>query len=233
MKNLKYIFIILGILFIIGVSIFIFYRKVSNNSVSNTTENKTEISRTSTENSNTKDSSKDNYNIANESTNNETISNTSKQIIEEQISNFSTKIYSKKDSERQTNLNITSSVLNGTVVEPGDTFSFTETVGKATPERGYQKADIYDENGNKTKGYGGGNCQISSTLYNAVLQLPNLTVTERHPHSKKVPYVEKGKDAAVAYGSVDLKFINNYDFSIKIYCSVDNENVNITIVKLQ
>lgn len=53
-------------------------------------------------------------------------------------------------------------------------------------------------NGNKKKGYGGGNCQVSSTLYNAVLAVPSLTVTERHPHSNHVPYVPEGKDAAVA-----------------------------------
>lgn len=151
---------------------------------------------------------------------------------EENISEFSTKIYSTKDTARQTNLEITSSKLNGTVVEPGKTFSFTDTVGKATPEEGYKEADMYDENGNKVKGYGGGNCQISSTLYNAVLTLPSLQVTERHSHPKKVPYVEKGKDASVAHGSVDFKFVNNYDYNIKIYCSVDKKNVYVRIVKL-
>lgn len=151
---------------------------------------------------------------------------------EENISEFSTKIYSTKDTARQTNLEITSSKLNGTVIEPGKTFSFTDTVGKATPEEGYKEADMYDENGNKVKGYGGGNCQISSTLYNAVLALPSLQVTERHSHPKKVPYVEKGKDASVAHGSVDFKFVNNYDYNIKIYCSVDKKNVYVRIVKL-
>ncbi len=156
---------------------------------------------------------------------------TTNEHIEENISEFSTKIYST-DSARQTNLEITSSKLNGTIVEPTQTFSFTNTVGKATPEEGYKEADIYDENGNKVKGYGGGNCQISSTLYNAVLALPSLQVTERHSHPKKVPYVKKGKDASVAHGSVDFKFINNYDYSIKIYCSVDKKNVYVRIVKL-
>lgn len=71
----------------------------------------------------------------------------------------------------------------------GETFSFCNTVGKATSEAGYQKADIFDSDGNVTKGYGGGNCQISSTLYNAVLALPSLSIVERHEHSKKVYYV--------------------------------------------
>lgn len=114
----------------------------------------------------------------------------------------------------------------------GETFSFCDTVGKATPERGYQKADIFDKDGNVIKGYGGGNCQISSTLYNAVLSLPSISITERHEHSKKVYYVPEGKDAAVAYGSIDFKFKNDYDYDIKIYSSSSTNSVDIKIVKL-
>ena len=114
----------------------------------------------------------------------------------------------------------------------GETFSFCNTVGKATPERGYQKADVFDKDGNRIKGYGGGNCQISSTLYNAVLALPNLSVVERHEHGEKVYYVPEGKDAAVAYGSIDFKFKNNYEYDIKIYASSDKNNIYVQIVKL-
>ena len=96
----------------------------------------------------------------------------------------------------------------------GETFSFCDTVGKATPEDGYQKADIFDKDGNVTKGYGGGNCQISSTLYNAVLKIPSLTVIERHEHSSDVYYVPEGQDAAVSYGSVDFKFRNDNSYLI-------------------
>ena len=77
-----------------------------------------------------------------------------------------------------------------------------------------------------------GKCQISSTLYNAVLQIPTLTVIERHPHSGKVDYVEEGKDAAVAYGSVDFKFKNDNNYDIKIYSSTNSETVDIKIVKI-
>ncbi len=114
----------------------------------------------------------------------------------------------------------------------GAIFSFCNTVGKATPDRGYQKADVFDKDGNEIKGYGGGNCQISSTLYNAVLALPNLSIVERHEHSKKVYYVSEGKDAAVAYGSIDFRFKNNYDYDIKIYASTDGNNIYISIVKV-
>ena len=114
----------------------------------------------------------------------------------------------------------------------GETFSFCNTVGKATPEEGYEKADIFDKDGNVVKGYGGGNCQISSTLYNAVLTLPSIEIIERHEHSQKVYYVPVGKDAAVAYGSIDFKFKNNYDYDIKIYATPSTNNIDIKIVKL-
>lgn len=150
---------------------------------------------------------------------------------ETDISSFSTKIYIK-EAGRQHNISLTCSKLNNTIVKSGETFSFCNTVGKATAAEGYEKADIYDSNGNIVKGYGGGNCQISSTLYNAVLASPNLTVIERHPHSRQVNYVASGKDAAVSYGSVDFKFRNDNDYDIKIYASNSENSVDIRIVKL-
>lgn len=237
MKNAKYILIgLVAIFTIVGVAFFIL--KNNSNSISNKETNTTEYTRTSTDYNNTV-TQNTNSNVQNnthvqEQTNIPAVEEPKTPIhapIEEDLSSFSTKIYSK-DSNRQNNLRITSSTLNGKVVESGKTFSFTQTVGKSTPQKGYQEADIYDKDGNKIKGYGGGNCQISSTLYNAVLALPSLNVIERHPHSKKVPYVKEGKDAAVAHGSIDFKFVNNYDFPIKIYCSVDSNNVSVRIVKV-
>ena len=151
---------------------------------------------------------------------------------EKEISSFSTKIYST-DSARQNNVQITCNTLNGTIVKKGDTFSFYNTVGQASTSKGYQKADIFDKNGNKKKGLGGGNCQVSSTLYNAVLNISDLVVTERHEHSNYVPYIEKGKDAAVAYGSYDLKFRNNSQNDIKINCSTDGANVTATLIEMK
>ena len=240
MKRSKYIFIgIIVVLIIVGI----IFRKNFYNSISYKDNTNTEYTRTSTEENikseNSQNTNSDNYNtssIQEQPNANSIESKVSEPSItptplEEDLSNFSTKIYSK-DPNRQNNLRITSEILNGKVVESGNTFSFTETIGKATSKRGYKEADIYDKDGNKIKGYGGGNCQVSSTLYNAVLLLPPLKVTERHPHSKKVPYVKEGKDAAVAYGSIDFKFVNNYDFSIKIYCTVDSNNISVRIVKL-
>lgn len=79
----------------------------------------------------------------------------------------------------------------------------------------------------------GGNCQISSTLYNAVLSVPTLVVTERHEHSNHVPYVQKGKDAAIAYGSYDFKFRNNSGNDIKINCSTDSKSITVTLISLK
>ena len=138
---------------------------------------------------------------------NDTSFTTSSPQKETEIASFSTKIYTK-DSQRQNNVSITCNSLNDTVVENGKTFSFCGTVGKATSSKGYKKADVF-KNGEKVKALGGGNCQVSTTLYNAVLKIPELKVTERHSHSNSVPYIQEGKDAAVAYGSYDFKFINN------------------------
>ena len=149
----------------------------------------------------------------------------------EEIGAFSTKIYTK-DSNRQNNITITCSILNDTDVENGETFSFCNTVGQSSPSKGYKKADVY-KNGEKAKGYGGGNCQISTTLYNAVLEAPGLKVTERHEHSNKVPYIQDGKDAAVAYGSYDFKFVNNTGSTIRIKASNTPDLVSVSLVKLE
>lgn len=78
-----------------------------------------------------------------------------------------------------------------------------------------------------------GNCQISSTLYNAVLAVPNLVVTERHAHSNSVPYIAAGKDAAVAYGSYDLKFKNDSGNDVKILASTDGATVTTTLLVIK
>lgn len=116
---------------------------------------------------------------------------------ETQISNFETKIYTK-DQDRQNNISITCSSLNDTIINNGDTFSFCDTVGKATFDKGYKKADVFVK-GNVVEALGGGNCQVSTTLYNAVSKLDGIEITERHNHSNSVPYITKGQDAAVSY----------------------------------
>ena len=112
-------------------------------------------------------------------------------------------------------------------------FLFVIPFGDTTQDKGYVAADSFDEDGDTIQTYGGGVCQISSTLYNAVLALPEqLTVVERHPHSKPVAYVEQGKDATVSYSSVDFRFQNNLEHPIKIYASYEDTSITIRIVKI-
>ena len=88
----------------------------------------------------------------------------------------------------------------------------------------------FDTNGNKIKVPGGGMCQISSTIYNAVL-MASLEVTERHPHSRRVYYVPKDKDATIYYGSLDFKFKNNSGADLKIDASNTDTDVTIKLIK--
>lgn len=200
--------------------------------------NTIEVNRTSTDisNLNLNDISNNtiNNNIVSTNQANNTSNSSSSKVSnksEELLAQFSTRIYST-DSARQNNLEITSKKLNGTVVKPNETFSFTKTIGPSTAAKGYEEADIYDSNGNKIKGYGGGNCQVSSTLYNAVQKVSSLEVVERHEHSNTVPYVKEGHDAAVAYGSVDFKFKNTNNFSIKILVETSKKYVVVKLMKI-
>ena len=150
--------------------------------------------------------------------------------VETDISSFSTNLTG--DSARLNNINITCNTLNGTTIKAGDTFSFNSIVGQPSAEKGYQEADVIVDK-KVEKGYGGGNCQVSTTIYNAVLTVEGIDVTERHPHNKKVTYIQEGKDAAVSYSSgLDLKFTNNTGNDIKIYASSDNDSVDVRIVEI-
>lgn len=140
---------------------------------------------------------------------------------------FSTNI-TDKTPERLNNIELGVSKLNGAKVNPGETFSFNNYIGPRTEEAGYKEAIIFDGHGNKTKGYGGGICQISSTLYNAVLNA-GLDVVERHEHSHDVPYIETGKDATVSYGADDFKFKNNSKRTITINASTTDDILAISI----
>ena len=245
-KKLK-IFIIIGLVALIGIGVYAYIQNTNKNneqsnyeadktSAENNTSNTENTSNTdntsnneSTINTNTSDNTSETTNVTSENTS--STENATK-TIEEQLSAFSTKIYSN-DTNRTKNMEITTSTLNGTIVKNGETFSFCNTVGPATSSKGYLEADIYDHDGNKKKGYGGGNCQVSSTLYNAVLAVSSLTVIERHPHSNHVPYVADGKDAAVASGSYDFKFRNDTGNDIKILSSVTEGLVNVTLMSLK
>ena len=180
--------------------------------------------------------SNSNYSAQRSSSNTNTDSNVTKNnqptIVEKEVASYSTEIKNKKDGNRQGNITLTCSSLYNASIAPGDTFSFCDTVGKATTDRGYKPANIIIQ-GNEIKGLGGGNCQVSSTLYNAVMAVPqDLEVVERHPHSAPVPYIETGKDAAVSYGTHDFKFKNNSDSTYKIIAENTTDEIKIKLIKL-
>jgi vancomycin resistance protein YoaR len=128
---------------------------------------------------------------------------------------------------RSHNIEIATSAINGTVVMPGETFSFNDVVGPRTVERGFQEAGTYV--GNKVEpGIGGGICQVSTTIYRAVMKA-NLRSVERTNHSMVVGYAEPGLDATVSYGYLDYKFKNTYDFPIYIQGSTVGKVVTYNI----
>lgn len=126
---------------------------------------------------------------------------------------------------RTVNIRLAAKALDKVVIKPGKTFSFNNTVGPRTVEKGYQEAIII-ENGAFVPGLGGGVCQVSSTLYNVVL-MANLKVTERTKHSLPVTYVPPGKDATVAYPDIDLKFVNNSGGYLFIRTKVASSSLTI------
>lgn len=144
-----------------------------------------------------------------------------------EIASYTTKIYDD-DKNRVFNIKLACKTLDKSVIKKGEEFSFNSILGGMGEAEGYKKATGFDSNGNDIKVFGGGICQLSSTLYNAVL-IAKLKVTERHAHSKRVYYVPKNKDATVFSGGPDLKFINNTDSDITINSSSDGYNVTVSL----
>lgn len=115
---------------------------------------------------------------------------------------------------RNMNVERGAELINNHVVWPGETFSVCDQLVPFTAENGYELAPEYSM-GQVVQGYGGGICQVSTTLYNALL-LAELEIVERHNHTMTVSYVPYSMDAAIAEGSMDLKFCNNLDTPILI-----------------
>lgn len=159
-----------------------------------------------------------------------TIKDLGKEAFPYMISSFSTK-YDASNINRSTNLEIAARKINGTVVMPGETFSYNKVVGKRTIEEGYKDAKIYADGG-VVDGLAGGICQISSTLYNAAL-LANLEIVERKNHSYPASYIQVGRDATVVYGVKDLQFKNTRTYPIKIESSVKNGVAEFKIYGIQ
>ena len=141
----------------------------------------------------------------------------SEEAFPDVLSEYSTYYY-ESNYNRTTNLKLAAAKINGTVLMPGEEFSYNDVVGERTIAAGYKEAPIY-VSGRVEDGLGGGICQITTTLYNAAVYA-NLEITDRSNHQFVPSYVTAGLDATVAYGSVDFKFKNNRNYPIKIVCSV-------------
>ncbi|HDK26481.1 MAG TPA: hypothetical protein ENG48_05250 [Candidatus Atribacteria bacterium] len=149
-------------------------------------------------------------------------------IIQE-LGTYSTSL---KNKEKNTiyNIKLASKMINGRLIKPQEYFSFNKYVGPAEKEDGYKESTII-ANGRFINGYGGGVCQVSSTLYNAAL-LANLPIVERYNHSiygDATKYVPLGRDAAIFFGYKDLKFKNNLDHNIVIFAKVLGDILQVKI----
>ena len=149
--------------------------------------------------------------------------------INGELGRYSTSLENKEENTIY-NIRLASEVINGILVKPQEIFSFNKYVGPAEKADGYKEGTII-ANGVFVNGYGGGICQVSSTLYNAVL-LANLPIVERYNHSvygEATKYVPLGQDAAIFYGFKDLKFKNNSDHVIVIFSKVFRDTIQVSI----
>lgn len=136
--------------------------------------------------------------------------------------------YSTSGADRSANVSNGCALINGTTLYPGEEFSAYETVSPFSEENGYHLAGSY-LNGMVVESLGGGICQVSTTLYNAVL-LAEMEVTERHNHSMEVSYVQPSADAAIAESAgKDFRFVNNTDYPIYIEGYTADKHITFTI----
>lgn len=146
----------------------------------------------------------------------------------QRIGTYTTTTTSNKD--RNENIRIAADAINGIIIQPGGEFSFNLTTGNRTTEKGYRPAGAY-QNGVLVEEPGGGVCQVSSTLYNAVV-FSGLKTTERHAHSYEPSYVTPGEDAMVSYdghSGPDMKFVNNSNTAVGIKTSFSDRKLTVSV----
>lgn len=150
-----------------------------------------------------------------------------KSLFRDTIASFDT-VHSW-NAPRTNNLILACAALNGTVILPGEVFSFNKTVGERTEEKGYQAAEAYVGGGASKPELGGGVCQVASTIYCAVLYA-DLETVERYNHMYAVPYTPQGMDAAIYWGHQDYKFRNTSSYPIRMEASVSGGKVHIKLI---
>lgn len=155
-----------------------------------------------------------------------TIEQIGSEAFPDQLSTFTTR-FDESDVDRSTNLRIACNKINGKVLMPGETFSYNQTLGARTASAGYKNGKVY-EAGEVVDGIGGGICQISSTLYNAIL-MANLQTVERRNHQFVTSYIGPGRDATVVYGAIDFKFKNTRKYPVRLKASASNGIATISV----
>lgn len=155
-----------------------------------------------------------------------TVKSLPQEAFPDQLATYST-TYASSNYNRSTNISLAASAVNGTVLMPGETFSYNGTLGQRTTAKGYREAGAY-VNGQVSTEVGGGICQVSSTLYNAAL-LCNLEIVARTNHSFEPSYVPAGQDATVSWKSPDFQFKNNREYPIKLVASAGGGRVTFII----
>lgn len=142
------------------------------------------------------------------------------------LSTYSTQ-FNPEQTNRSHNIRLAAESIDNIILKPGEEFSFNEWVGERTVSKGYLEAPVIVGNA-LVPGIGGGVCQVSTTLYNAVLNA-GLTITERHPHALPVTYVPPGRDATVSYGTLDFKFRNTSNGFLRIHSEVNGGTLTFSL----
>lgn len=225
-KTSNIIFIVLLSIVLIGIFAYIISTVISTEKIIYDKPNNENSVDTAEKNINNSNDTNDSNNIENESADN-TYETT---ITTTEIATYSTAIYDN-DKNRMHNLKLACSKLNNYIIKNESEFSFNKVLGPMGKDAGYKKATGFDSNGKKIKVYAGGMCQLSSTVYNCAL-ISKFEITERHPHSRRVNYVPKNKDATIFYDTLDLKFINNSGYDVKILASTDGKELTVTFYKI-
>ena len=140
--------------------------------------------------------------------------------------------YYVNNKNRTTNLQIASKKIDGTIIQPGETFDFNKVVGSRTAAKGYKKAHVFTGSNSTAMGLAGGICQVASTVFNTAL-ISNVQIVERHQHSQRVSYVPLGRDAAISGNVQNFRWKNNTKYAIKIKMTVKGGKITCTFYTCQ
>ena len=155
-----------------------------------------------------------------------TLTDLGEEAFPNRLSTFTT-YYNSDNYNRSVNVELSAQKINGTVILPGEIFSYNQVVGERTISKGYREAAAY-AGGKIVQSVGGGICQTSSTLYNAAL-LANLEITDRSNHLFETSYVEPSRDATVSWGTLDFQFKNTRKYPIEVITSVGGGEITVSI----